>query len=404
MPSISLTQASSVTQASENCLGYRQSTPRGIASATALAERLMRHNWDFPDSRGSGDIHAIHPYPAKFIPEIPRSLISDIGVPSGTAVLDPFCGSGTTLVEAQSLGHPSIGIDLNPIACLIARAKTSPLPFGFAETAKRIVQRARNASVQALPSIPNLNHWFQRDVQECLAALSQEIASMSAMPAIQDCLRLALSAIIVRVSNQDSDTSYAAVKKSVDREKVFEFYTAACLRLAAATASLPFRCPDARVIQSDIMDVTPQMIDARVGLMITSPPYPNAYEYWLYHKYRMWWLGYDPIAVRQREIGARAHYFRSKNIPTIDDFRRQMRYVLSLAKDVLVPRGHICVIVGRSRIHGKDIDNASLIAEIAKELGYSAVARIERTIAAARKSFNLSHARIKTEELIVLGK
>ena len=44
---------------------------------------------------------------------------------------------------------------------------------------------------------------------------------------------------------------------------------------------------------------------------MTSPPYPNAYEYWLYHKYRMYWLGMDPIAVRQQEIGARPHYFRS---------------------------------------------------------------------------------------------
>ena len=48
----------------------------------------------------------------------------------------------------------------------------------------------------------------------------------------------------------------------------------------------------------------PSDIPRRVGLVITSPPYPNAYEYWLYHKYRMYWLGLDPIAVKKQEIGA----------------------------------------------------------------------------------------------------
>jgi DNA modification methylase len=392
------------------CLGMDtplQHHPEATGSVTfgdTDTERLLRRDWNFPDADGTEDIHSIHPYPAKFIPEIPRSLITDLGLPRGTAVFDPFCGCGTTLVEAQALGHPSVGVDLNPIACLITRVKTAPCPPGLGKAAAQVVSQARNARATTVPTIPNLDHWFQDDVQQALAAIAQQIATILVEPVIRDCLRLALSGIIVRVSNQDSDTRYAAVKKVVDREKVFLAYDRACRRIIEQKSGLPFQLPEARVIQRDILEITPQSVGARVGLMVTSPPYPNAYEYWLYHKYRMWWLGYDPIQVREREIGARAHYFGKKNTPSIEDFRRQMRHVLLLTRELLVPRGHACVLIGRSRIHGKDVDNASLISDVGKELGYSAVARIKRTIAATRKSFNLSHARIKTEEVLVLGK
>jgi len=370
----------------------------------SVAESLLRHNWNFPSANGSDDIHSIHPYPAKFIPEIPRTLISEIGVPKGTAVFDPFCGCGTTLVEAQLLGHPSIGVDINPIACLISRVKTSPPAPELSTAVATILERARKSSITTRLGIPNLDHWFQKDVQQALTAVAHEIATIDVDPSIRAGLRLALSAIIVRVSNEDSDTRYAAVNKAMTKEKVFAAYDATSRRIIEEKTKLSYQLPESRVIQNDIMEVTAPMIGKRVGLMVTSPPYPNAYEYWLYHKYRMWWLGYDPIAVRKREIGARAHYFGRKKTPTVDDFRRQMRHVLSLAREVFAPRGHACVVIGRSRIHGKDVDNAGLIAETGKELGYSAVGRIQRTIAANRKSFNLSHANIKTEELIVLGK
>ncbi|KAA4287867.1 site-specific DNA-methyltransferase, partial [Bacteroides ovatus] len=89
--------------------------------------KLKTIDWNFQDV--SQDALAnIHPYPARFIPDIPRELISALGCAKGSVVLDPFCGSGTTLVEAQRAGFDAVGIDLNPIACLISSVKTQPLP------------------------------------------------------------------------------------------------------------------------------------------------------------------------------------------------------------------------------------------------------------------------------------
>ena len=70
--------------------------------------------------------HNYHPFPAKFIPHIPQILIKQFSKP-GDVVLDPFTGSGTTLVEAKLLGRESIGTDINPISVLASKVKTTVL-------------------------------------------------------------------------------------------------------------------------------------------------------------------------------------------------------------------------------------------------------------------------------------
>lgn len=375
--------------------------PEPASSLSHAHERLRAIDWDFSDSKDNG-VHNLHPYPAKFIAAIPRELIQALGVAPGTAVLDPFCGAGTTLVVAQELGFPSVGIDINPIACLISRVKTTPLPkTGITSTALRLTQVA-NLSDAAIPPIPNLAHWFKDGVSASLAALLNQIDQV-ADEALREHLRLALSSIIVRVSNQDSDTRYAAVEKSGGGRSVREQFLAACMRLEESKSRHQTSAAPARVLERDILTVTPGIIGCNISLVVTSPPYPNAYEYWLYHKYRMWWLGYDPLAVKQQEIGARAHYFRKKHA-TFEEFRSQMGTILHLLSDVLIPGGYACFVVGRSRIHGVDYDNAAMIANEAASLGFAVLGRFSRVIQATRKSFNLSHARIKTEEVLVLRK
>ena len=159
----------------------------------------------------------------------------------------------------------------------------------------------------------------------------------------------------------------------------------------------------ARVVEANTLTLDPATLPERVGLVITSPPYPNAYEYWLYHKYRMWWLGFDPLAVKEQEIGARAHFFKRAH-HTEGQFWEQMRSTFALLCKVLVPRGYACFVIGRSKIHGKIVDNADIIQAVAAEYGFGAAARFDRVISSSRKSFNLSHANIKTETVLVLEK
>lgn len=378
-----------------------------LASKESAMDTVQRDlssvDWDFPFSNKMESLHSIHSYPARFVPEIPRTLIEILGVLPGTSVLDPFCGSGVTLVEAQRAGYPSVGIDLNPIACLISRVKTHFVHPDLLDHARRVVEEAKNLLNEPLaPTIPNLDHWFERNVQEAVTKLLWGIEYVARNDTI-DGLHLALSSILVKVSNQDSDTRYAAVLRNTTSNEVYKQFISAAERILLAKEKITYPPTETLVLHRNILDVQKSDVPHRVGLVVTSPPYPNAYEYWLYHKYRMFWLGYDPQEVKKHEIGARAHYFR-KSPPTDEDFRMQILYLFNLFNSVVVEGGHVCVVVGRSKIHGRIVNNAELVSKVAEDTGFEVLATIPRRIASTRKSFNLSHARIKTEHLLVFRK
>ncbi|MFO1433497.1 MAG: DNA methyltransferase [Candidatus Competibacteraceae bacterium] len=373
------------------------------------AIRLLNNlDWDFREAPVESGIHKIHPYPAKFIPQIPRQLIQLFPPEGGSIVLDPFCGSGTTLVEAIDAGLDACGIDINPLACLISRAKTTAVPLNLEFTIKLILQKAwRHFETKDLkiPLIPRLDHWFKPEVQRALAALVTAI-SCESVTAIREVLQVALSSIIVRVSNQESDTRYAAVEKNYSAQDVFKHFKDAAAFINRALLKFSdnlFRCLGrATVLNHDILMIKAEELPSKVGLVITSPPYPNAYEYWLYHKYRMYWLGMDPIAVRAREIGARPHYFK-KNAQDETDFERQMHTCFCLLAKLMLPKAKACFLVGRSIIRGRVIDNAALLQRVAESSGFVLEGIASRNILSTRKTFNPAHSNITREHLLIFG-
>jgi site-specific DNA-methyltransferase (cytosine-N4-specific) len=213
---------------------------RGTTVMNDVAGKLKAVPWDFADAKTGLGSHAIHPYPAKFIPQIPRTLIKLFHPGGDSAVLDPFCGSGTTLVEALSAGVPSIGIDVNPLATLVTKVKTTPIPGAMVEIARNVCGRARrrldHGRVQ-IPYIPRVDHWFKKPVQQALGSLVLEINAVPDQH-IADAPKVALSSIIVRVSNQESDTRYAAVEKPVTIDTVWASFERAAVTLGSSLESI----------------------------------------------------------------------------------------------------------------------------------------------------------------------
>lgn len=70
--------------------------------------------------------HDLHIYKAKFFPRMIRALFNIFAPTTRSTVIDPYCGSGTALLEAALLGHDVVGVDLDPICALISRAKVTP--------------------------------------------------------------------------------------------------------------------------------------------------------------------------------------------------------------------------------------------------------------------------------------
>ena len=360
-------------------------------------------DWTFQNAKTNVGLHSIHPYPARFVPQIPRNLIQLFHPVGGGPVLDPFCGSGTTLVESQAMGIPSYGIDVNPIATLVSKVKTNPPDQELGTIASRLVSSAEASTVSAFPDIPRVTHWFSPGAALALTKLTRVLADVPD-PIVRDALKVALSRIIVRVSRQDSDTRYAAVDRSFEESEVYRLYIESARLLdnvfRREHSNMFRQWAPSGVLAKDLLTVEPDELPYRFGLIITSPPYPNAYEYWLYHKYRMYWLGENPLTARDAEIGARPNYFR-RNPETPDDFRRQMSRCFGLFRQVTLPSALVCVVIGRSVIRGTVIDNSELLRRAAHENGFRHVASTERQIPATRKAFNPTHGTINSETILV---
>ena len=370
-----------------------------------VASLLSGMDWGFDAPHGREPIHDLHSYPARFIPQIPRQLIRLLHPGGRVPVLDPFFGSGTTIVEATLAGLPAAGVDLNPLATLIASVKTTPLRSSLIEAAQRVVAQARRVDVP-IPSIPRLDHWFMPHVQQNLANLTYQI-ELIMNESERQALMVALSRIIIRVSNQESDTRYAAIVKNIESDQVNTmFLDSAAFIEGALTATyggfFP-PTPACRILNLDILKTTVEDIGTGYGLVITSPPYPNAYEYWLYHKYRMYWLGMDPLHVRANEIGARPNYFKSKPHDA-GQFFTVMESCCELLSKVMNPGSFACFLIGRSIIRGEVVDNADAIVRAAQSNGFTHVVSLPRNIPTTRKAFNPSHTSLgpNRETLVVV--
>lgn len=371
-------------------------------------EQLTTIEWDFTEADTGSSTHSIHPYPAKFIPQIPRALIEHLSI-AGDTVYEPFLGSGTTAVEAQILGRNVIGNDVNELAVLISNVKTTPVDEEKLKLLDDVLNRAylridslhlgkSNGIVK--PEILNLDLWFKEFVINEVVIIKEEVLRLVDEP-LRNLALVALSGILVNVSNQDSDTRYVRVPKDLKPFDVFERFSRQLKKLK-------------RVINESSQDLKKGKSEFRVAdtrepgifpknsadVSITSPPYPNAYDYHLYHKYRMFWLDMNPHQLRKLEIGAHADYSKPKGLDEFD-FMRDMEACLNNTSQILKPNGYFALVIGDSILKGRAIKNNEVIKEAAKKTPFDFVTEFERNLNLRKKSFNPKIGNIKTEKIVI---
>lgn len=382
--------------------------------------RLKNLDWDFVGAKTDYLTHGLHPYPAKYIPQIPNALIQELSSVEET-VADIFCGSGTTLVEALTLKRHAVGIDASPIACLISEAKTTRLAEGDQGSLLALVEKAlttadelSNIGPQSLfqeaqftsmaprPQDESLLSWFDPFVVEELAEILSWCRTLPT-PSCRTIAFVAFSAIVVAASRQDSDTRYVRRDKNLkagDTFKKFARSLDAALHGAVEFSELAeprFRC---RVINSSMLH-SPDI--GVVDAVVCSPPYPNAWSYHLYHRTRMLWLEMDQPRFKSEEIGSHRKYSRKQ--PTeekVQTFRGEMRILFEWLRSHLRQGRYAAFVIGDSIIDGTLVSNSDILADVAAELGFREVARIDRTIQATKKAFNPKIGKIKEEQILVL--
>jgi len=381
---------------------------------------LLAVDWSFASEKTSHLTHGLHPYPAKYIPQIPHTLIRELSSP-GETVADIFCGSGTALVEALLLGRNAVGVDASPLACLISRAKTARLAEGDLDSLLSLAESAHlladqisaqsnfplfqplpYASGAPRPSDETISFWFAPFVVEELA---EALSWCHGMPteSSRTVALAAFSSIIVVVSRQDSDTRYVRREKKIRPGDAMRRFARSVSEAARNSAELTGLVDSGLGCEVHNADVLTGPDIGQVDLVVCSPPYPNAYSYHLYHRTRMLWLGMDQPKFKREEIGSHRKYSsRGPNGATVETFRGEMSTIFTWLRRHLRPDGYACFVVGDSTLKGRVISNADLIAEVSAENGFSEAGRLERRMQDTKKAFNPAIGKIKREQIVVM--
>lgn len=356
--------------------------------------------------------HSLHPYPAKFPPQLPKKILEIYAV-KGQTVLDPFCGSGTTLVEARIFGVNAIGVDVNGLSVLLSKVKSTPLTeqqFSIIENFISNIEseipkwKSEKRPKIIIKKIEGQEHWFQNNVSEEITYLLYEILKQKDND-IRDFLKIVLSSIIVRVSNQESDTRFAAIKKNIINGYTLEAFCKKAREYNSRMAEFSKHIHNTTELQiynadSRNLDFIP---DNSIDIIITSPPYANTYDYYLYHKFRMLWLDIDVKFAQYNEIGSRREYSSLKEKK--EKWNEDLIKCFAEMQRVLKPNHFAFIVIGDSVIKKELIKIEKEISEFAPILGLKVNEILSSDLSKHSRIFNPSYAQKgKKEHLIILEK
>lgn len=378
--------------------------PEGHYVFRGLGRSVVEHN------------HGLHKYPAKFIPQIPRWALEYADGKPGEVVLDPFGGSGTTALVAALLGRSALSIDVNPLARVIAAGKVAQLPDDV-EPALLIDEICSEAQVEAprieselIPSTASYgmhrtwSNWFEAPHLSGLIAIRESINRREVPSGVRDLLLSSLSAIVKACSFLDENqikVRFHAGKRLADPFEAFARAAQRACQDQRAVTPLLADVPTPKILVGSARDLP--LAQQTVDRVITSPPYINAVDYTMTHKYNLFVLGLvDPetYATHRREyIGMTERAVRAADLSSPPDsahpvvtpylealwsqgtavsrnrafvvaqFFNGMAAAFTEIARVLRPGGLAITVLGDNRICGKSIPTADICAEIADASG-----------------------------------
>lgn len=368
-------------------------------------------NWDFAGEAGDDAISSSHWYPARYIRQVPGILIGYFSEP-GDLVLDPFCGSGTTLVEALGAGRSSIGIDTNPIATLMTRAKFNRADsHALTAYAKMILRRATDSVMSNRAESDGSTDkaheercfWFAgRTVQE----LESLWAAIQASP--DECQEVALacfSAILRAVCSQDKHWGWICdnvrPRELIYRDALGAFVRKFTQFLDVLNEMTVLR-ERGRVTAG--RDLTTQILTGRcetelgsidsaaVDLVVTSPPYYGVTDYIRSQRLSFLWFQHDIDRIKQEESGARFKRFRKD---ALRGYMADMGGSFAEIARVLRP-GKVCAVV-----LGESPSREPYLADLALVLAGLGLGKEDQLVRRIplRRSLN---PRVKTETIMIL--
>lgn len=407
-----------------------------------IREALEGFDWTQKGHAFGEVTHSIHKYPAKLIPQIPGLFISKFCEPRDT-VLDPYCGSGTTLLEAKRRGINSIGFDLNPLALFISRMKTKSImitevkaeikrfkksDFSIPEKQKYILDIPQKEAEKYFPesTVLQINHFLH---------LIDEFGASDDTISI---LKLALSDILRYVSfTRMGDFKIYMIPKEErdnfeeDAEKHFKDRIDDIFEQLSALRREIFRkFPDshASVIPYDSSSNNPLPEDLvgidNVKLVVTSPPYGDSRTTVAYGEFS-WFsnrilrfyskvkqgtmdkelMGGRKIPTRLRRLGDLPNVLKKihkKRRIEVKSFFHEYQKSMKMVSNILQPGGICCYVVANRNVDGQVIPMDEFTRLYFEDCGLVHVDTYTRDITRKRLARRNNKTDLMNKEIIVV--
>ena len=397
------------------------------ATATVLVEALEAAQKDRETAETL--THPFHTYPARLHPASAKVLVEFIGEGAQRTqpLVDPFCGSGTVLVEARANGLRSIGVDLNPLAVLVARAKTWTAPprrrntlretgHSIAAASMAAGKAARRASGEQAPLRrvagfdPNARNrrlaaWFAPHVRRELEDLAARIDELrDADGELADVLTACLSAILYKVSSRTSDTDPTWIDRNVARGQAARLFAQRVDLLVAGLddlAKVHGSPPD--IFEQDIRKLGEAVPDGTACGIVTSPPYAGTYDYAEHQRLRFDFLGLRHRDLDAGEIGSRRS-FEEDAPEALRRWKKALAGIIDRMTTALAPGRAAAIVIGDSVAKGRALYALDDIREaLTSDVVLEAWASQERPMLGSveRRAFG---DRAKAEHIVVLRK
>lgn len=420
-----------------------------MSSSLTLATPKLHGRLETEKEQSRLGIHSFHRYFGKLIPAIPAAAIEEYTRP-GDTVMDPFCGSGTTLVEALVRNRNAIGIDINPLSTLISRVKTTRIdPIVTSMVAAEIIHIGREIYEEGYPTPPycvNIHHWYRPKVIKQLSSLHKAVSMVSSAPH-RRFLEATLSAINRNVSNADPQhvfPGYSKRLRKLDLERgrkidVFDTFAAGVKKRVEYLSELYERWhngakADAHCTHADAAPIAPKSVD----LIVTNPPYISSVRYLETLKLEMSWAGlitdadsyrdldrqqigterfstdetssFKITGLREVDMVSRKLFEKgqAKMSLTVSTYFRRLTSALDSWDKMLKKGGKIVFKISPSRIRDEIVRTPEIIAEILSRKGYRVIEQFtddynqnSRSLLTARNYYS---GRMDSDVIVVLVK
>lgn len=352
--------------------------------------------------------HGMFKYPCKFIPEIPRWAINSFLSCKKGVIFDPFSGSGTTLLEANINGIDAYGTEIDDIAKLIIKVKTTVLDERqtncLEQKYSELIGVISQSDAKAFrPRIDNLEHWFCESTINELGRMKAYIDNIDDAD-VGDFFRLCMVSIIKRVSNAD-DTSpkpYVSgkVKKippTVEKEftSVFRRYKQMITELSGIE-----NLGRTNIIDGDALKF---LVPEKIDLAITSPPYINAFDYGRTMRLENLWMATlteeklrekkslyvgtekinvkkekSELAILEKSSLLKSYYYDivekdEKRALIVKKFFEDMQDNLNSVYGQMNAGGKYVIVIGNSTIRKVNVESWKVIKEIANDIGFKTI-------------------------------